>query len=148
VGGHLHHTAGVAGGADAAARAGQGHEPLGGARGTADAGEAVGEDAAAEVRAEVVLDLPWDAVASGVGPCGLGEEGLEVVLDERVEGCGGGVAAAVDGGEAVLRGGAAECGKGPRGAAQPVRVGAGVGMPTTVGHQAGRRNGGAGQRRG
>jgi hypothetical protein len=41
------------------------------------------------------------AAASGVGRCYIGEEGLEVVLDERVEGCGGGVAAAVDGGEAV-----------------------------------------------
>ena len=32
VGGHLHHAAGVAGGADSAALAGEGHQPLGGAR--------------------------------------------------------------------------------------------------------------------
>jgi hypothetical protein len=51
----------------------------------------------------------------------MGEEGLEVLLDERVERCGGGVAAAVDGGEAVgprrcrrLREGTA--GSGPAGA--------------------------------
>jgi HSP20 family molecular chaperone IbpA len=77
----------------------------------------VGENAAAEVGAEVVLDPLRDAVAFGVGRGGLGEEGLEVVPDERVEGCGRGIAAAVDGGQAVgprgsrrLREGAAGCG--------------------------------------
>jgi hypothetical protein len=79
--------------------------------------------------------------AVGTGRCGIGEEGLEVVLDEREE-CGGGVAPAVDGG------GAAGCGKGPRGVAQAVRVGVGLGMPTTVRRQARRRNGRVGQRRG
>jgi hypothetical protein len=55
------------------------------------------------------------------GRCDVGEEGLEVVLHERVEGCGGGVAPAVDGSEAVgprrcrrLREGAAW--RGPAGA--------------------------------
>jgi hypothetical protein len=91
------------------------------ARVAADAGEAVGEDAAAEVGAEVLLDPLRDAGAIGVGRGGVGEEGLEVVLDERVEGRGGGITAAVDGGEAVrprrcrrLREGTA--GRGPAGA--------------------------------
>jgi hypothetical protein len=61
----------------------------------------VGEDAAAEVGAEVVLDPLWDAIAIGVGRCGVGKEGLEVVLDERVERRGSGVAPAIDGGESV-----------------------------------------------
>jgi hypothetical protein len=74
VGGHLHHTAGVAGRADAATFAREGYEALGGARVAADAGEAVGEDAAAEVGAEVVLDPLWDAIAIGVGRCGVGKE--------------------------------------------------------------------------
>jgi hypothetical protein len=47
VGGDLDHPPGVAGRADAAALAGEGHEALGGAVVTTDAGEAVGEDAAA-----------------------------------------------------------------------------------------------------
>jgi hypothetical protein len=34
----------------------------------------VGEDAAAEVGAEVVLDPLRDAVAIGIGRCGVGEE--------------------------------------------------------------------------
>jgi hypothetical protein len=81
VGGDLHHAAGVARGADAAALAGEGHQPLGGARVAADAGEPVGEDAAAQVGAEVVLDPARYAVAVGVGRGAVGEEGLEVVPD-------------------------------------------------------------------
>jgi hypothetical protein len=61
----------------------------------------VGEDAAAEVGAEVVLDPLRDGFAIGISRGGAGQEGLEVVLDERVEGCGGGIAAAVDGPYAV-----------------------------------------------
>jgi hypothetical protein len=71
----------------------------------------------AEAGAEVVLDPLRDAVAVGIGRCGIGEEGLEVVLDESGEGCSGGIAAAVDHGEAVgprrclrMREGAAGCG--------------------------------------
>jgi hypothetical protein len=56
LGRHLHHAPGVTGRADAATFAREGHEALGGARVGADPGEAVGEDAAAEVGAEVVLD--------------------------------------------------------------------------------------------
>jgi hypothetical protein len=84
VGGHLHHAAGVAGGADAAPLAGEGDEALGGARVAADTGDAVGEDAAAEVGAEVCLHPARYTVAVGVGRGGLGEEGLEVVLDQAL----------------------------------------------------------------
>jgi hypothetical protein len=47
VGGHLDHAAGAAGGADAAALAGEGDKALGGAGVAAEAGEAVGQDATA-----------------------------------------------------------------------------------------------------
>jgi hypothetical protein len=67
VGGHFHHAACIAGRANAAALAGEGYEALGGARVAADAGEAVGEHAAAEVGAEVVLDPLRYAVAVGIG---------------------------------------------------------------------------------
>jgi hypothetical protein len=97
VGGHLHHAPGVARRADAAALAGEGDEALGGARIAADAGKAMGEDAAAEVGAEVVLNPLRDAVAIEVG----GEEGLQVVLCQGVKRRGGRITAAVDGGEAV-----------------------------------------------
>ena len=50
VGGHLHRASRVAGGADATALAGEGDEALGGAGVAADAGEAVGWDAAAQIR--------------------------------------------------------------------------------------------------
>jgi hypothetical protein len=66
-----------------------------------------------------------------LGRCGVGEEALEAVLDERVKGRGGGIAA-VDGGTAVGPERPLPMLKGPRGAAQPARVGAGVGMPTTL----------------
>jgi hypothetical protein len=110
VGGHLHHAPGVAGGAEPrplqenATRRSAAHAPhptrlrRAGTPIAAAAGDAVGEDAAAEVGAEVVLDPLRDAVAVGVGRCGVGEEGLEVVLDEGVERRGGGLAAAVDSG--------------------------------------------------
>ena len=73
------HGPGAAGGADAAALAGEGHEALGGAGVAADAGEAVGENAAAQVGAEVVLDSVGYVLAYGVGVGGLGEESPEVV---------------------------------------------------------------------
>jgi hypothetical protein len=47
---------------------------LGGARVAADAGKAVGEDAAAEVGAEIVLDPLRDGFAVGIGRCGIGED--------------------------------------------------------------------------
>jgi hypothetical protein len=57
----------------------------------------MGQDAAAQVGAEVVLDPAGHALAAGVGFGGVSQEGLEVVLDDGVEGCGGGLAPAVDG---------------------------------------------------
>jgi hypothetical protein len=102
--GDLHHAAGVARRADAATFAGEGHEALGGAVVAPDAGEAVGEDAAAEVGPEVLLDPARHALAPWLCLGGLGQEGLEVVLDDGVEGCGRRPAAAVNGGEAGGRG--------------------------------------------
>jgi hypothetical protein len=66
VGGHFHHAPGVAGAADAATLAGEGDEALGGARVAADTGEAVGEDAAAQVGAEVGLHPARYTVAVGI----------------------------------------------------------------------------------
>jgi hypothetical protein len=45
--------------------------------------EAVGEDAAAPVAADVALHPCGDPPAHGVGALRLGEEGLQVVLDHR-----------------------------------------------------------------
>jgi hypothetical protein len=67
MGGHLHHAAGITGRADATALARERHEALGGARVAADAGEVMGEDAAAEIGPEVVLDPLRGALAIGVG---------------------------------------------------------------------------------
>jgi hypothetical protein len=82
--GDLHHAPGVAGGADAATLAGEGHEALGGAVVAPDAGEAVGQDAAAEVGPEVLLDPPRHALAPWISLGDLGQESLEVVLDDGV----------------------------------------------------------------
>jgi hypothetical protein len=87
VGGDFGHAAGGAGGADAASLAAEGEEALVGAGVTAQAGEAVGEDSAGEVAAE-------DAAA--VRLLRLGEEGLEVVLDDGVERRLSGSAGAID----------------------------------------------------
>ena len=102
--GDFHHPAGVAGGADAAALAREGDQALGGAVVTPDAGEAVSQDPAPEVGPEVVFDPARHAVAPGVGLGGPGEERLEVVLHDGVEGRGRRSAAAVDGGGAGGRG--------------------------------------------
>ena len=50
---------------------------LGSARVAADAGEAVGEDAAAEVGAEVVLHPAQHALAVGIRRGGVGQERLQ-----------------------------------------------------------------------
>ena len=73
VGGDLDHAAGVAGRADAAALAGEGHQTLRGAVVAADAGEAVGQDPAAEVSPEVLLDPARYTLAPGVGLGGPGQ---------------------------------------------------------------------------
>jgi hypothetical protein len=105
VGGDLHHSPGVARGAHAAALAGEGYEALGGAVVAPDPGEAMGQDAAAQVGPEVLLDPARHALAPWVGLGGPGQESLEVVLDDGVQGRGGGPAAAVDCGGAGGRGG-------------------------------------------
>jgi hypothetical protein len=64
----------------------------------------MGQDAAAQVGAEVLLDPARHALALWVGLGGPGQEALEVVLNDGVEGRGGGTAAAVNGGEAGGRG--------------------------------------------
>jgi len=94
VGGDLHPAAGVAGGADAAPLAGEGDEAFGAAVAAASAGEAMGEDAAGEIGAEVVLDPGGYGVTDRFG---VGEEGLEVVLDDGVERGGRGLPAPIDG---------------------------------------------------
>jgi hypothetical protein len=99
----LGYAPGIAGGADAAPLAGEGDEALGGAGVATHAGEAMGQDAAAQVGAEVVLDPAGHALAAGVGFGGVSQEGLEVVLDEGVERRVGGLAPAVDGGAGASR---------------------------------------------
>jgi hypothetical protein len=121
--GDLHHAAGVARRADAATFAGEGHEALGGAVVAPDAGEAVGEDSAAEVGPEVLLDPARHALAPWVCLGGPGQERLEVVLDDGVEGRGRGPAAAVDGGE-VAGEPAARAPRRPFAVADPGRAGA------------------------
>jgi len=83
--GKLRHAPGVAGGADAPALAGEWDQSLVTAVRAPSPREPVGEDAAPEVGSEVLLDPPGHAVAQGVGFGCPGEEGLEVVLDDRVE---------------------------------------------------------------
>jgi hypothetical protein len=124
---------------------GEGDEALGGACVAADAGEAVGEDAAAEVGAEVVLHPARYALAVGIGFGGVGQEALEVVLHDGVEGRGRGLAAAKTAVRPSGRGLAWPCGNTPRRAAQPVRVGVGMCMARTGRRRAGRWNGGVGQ---
>jgi hypothetical protein len=97
MGGDLDHPAGVAGGADAAPLAREGNQSLGAALPAAGARKAVGEDAAAEIGAEVVLGPGGDTLATGIGVGGHGEEALEMVLDDGVERGGGRVPPAVHG---------------------------------------------------
>jgi hypothetical protein len=95
MGGHLGHTPGVAGGADAAALAGEGDQAFMAAVVTTGSGEPVREDAAAEVGPEVLLNPGGDAVAQGLRLGGLRHEGLEVMLDDGVKRGGRGPAWAV-----------------------------------------------------
>ena len=64
--------------------------------GAAHPREAVGQDPAPKVAAEVTLHPPGGAPAHGVGLLRLGEEGLQVMLDHRVQRRLGGAAGAVD----------------------------------------------------
>ena len=90
VGGEFGHAPGVAGGTEAAALAGERDQALVATVLTARACEAVGEDPTPEVGPEVLLHPGGEPAARGVGVGGLGEEGLEVVLDDLVEGRGRG----------------------------------------------------------
>jgi hypothetical protein len=92
-----------------------------------------------------------DSLRQGQDPLADGEWRQDVIGQvgghfHHAAGVAGGADAAALAGAG--RGGAGGCGKGPRGVAQPVRVGAGVGMPPTVRRKAGRRNGAVGQRGG
>jgi len=72
MGGDLHHAAGVTGGADPTALAGKGDQTLGAAVSATGAGEAVGQDAAAQIGAEVVLGPAGDCVAAEIVAGGQG----------------------------------------------------------------------------
>jgi hypothetical protein len=92
-----------------------------------------------------------DSLRQGQDPLADGEWRQDVIGQvgghfHHAAGVAGGADAAALAGAG--RGGAGGCGKGPRGVAQPVRVGTGVGMPPTVRRKAGRRNGAVGQRGG
>jgi hypothetical protein len=86
VSGYLAHAACVTGGADAPALARERDQVLVAALFTTRSREPVREDAALEVPAEVAFDPRRQALAPGLGLGRLGEERLEVVLDDRVQG--------------------------------------------------------------
>jgi len=85
MGGELSHAACVAGWADPPALAGEWDQSLVATVLAASPGEPVGEDAAPQVGSEVLLDPPGHAAAQGIGFRRPGEEGLKMVLDDRVE---------------------------------------------------------------
>jgi hypothetical protein len=109
VGRHLRHASGVAGRADAATLAGEGQEPFMPAVRAPHPREPVSQDAAPQIASEVSLHPRRDPPAQGVGVLRLGEEGLQVMLDHRVEGRLGGAAGAIDGPGGTIR---RRCGEG------------------------------------
>lgn len=92
VGGQAGHALATAGGAEAAALAGEGDEAVVTAAVAVHAGEAVGEDAAVEEGAQLAAH---EARKTALGSGGGGEEGLQVLLQRAVERGGLGLAAAV-----------------------------------------------------
>lgn len=84
VGGRCHAPR-VAVGADAPALAGEGDQEVVAAAGAASAGEAVGQDAAAEIGPEPGLDETGHAQAQRIGLFGAAEVGLQMITDEPVE---------------------------------------------------------------
>jgi hypothetical protein len=94
--GHLRHAPCVAGGTDPPTLAGEGREPVMPTVRAPHPREAVGEDAAPQVAAEVALHPFGYAPAHGVGVLRFGEAGLEVGLDHRVVGPLGRAAGAID----------------------------------------------------
>jgi len=75
--------------------AGEGHQSFETAVGTADSGEAAGEDAAVEVGAQLALHEGGQPTAMGAPLPGGGEERLEPLPDDLVEQRLLGLAAAV-----------------------------------------------------
>ena len=65
--------------------------------------EPVSQDAAAEVAAKVPFHPSRNTPAHGVGFLRLGEKGLQMMLDHRVERCFGGAAGAIDGAGSTVR---------------------------------------------
>ena len=100
---HLRHAPGVAGRAHPPTLAGEGQEPVMPAVRAAHTGKAVRQDAAPQVASKVALHPRRDAPAHGVGGLHLGEEGLQVMLDHRVQGRLGGAAGAIDGAGWTIR---------------------------------------------
>ena len=82
VGGRLGHVAAVAGRADAAALAGEGHDESRAARHADRAGEPEAEEPAREIAADFVLDVSWHGPLLGFQPL---EPVLEVLRDDLVE---------------------------------------------------------------
>ena len=85
VGGGLHHAAGVASRAEAAGLAGERHQEIVAAGRAAGAGDAEGWDAALEVLAECVLYVRGYRIIVRTRFAGVGQEGLQVFLDQAVE---------------------------------------------------------------
>jgi hypothetical protein len=85
MGGKLGHAPRVAGWADPSALAREWDQALVAAVLAAGSGKPVCEDAAAQIGSEVLLNPPWNTVAEGIGFRRPGEEGLEMMLDDRIE---------------------------------------------------------------
>ena len=108
--------------AEAAALAREGYQPLEGAVPAAHAGEAAGEDPAAEEAAELALYEGREPGALATGDRRL-EEGLEVIADEAVEDAAFGTAGLIAAGTHGDRTSEGRAGLGLRsGAALPVRT--------------------------
>ncbi len=97
MGGGLDHAAGITGRTYSPAPAGVRHQKVVATAGTPCSCESMSENATTQVGPEVALDPRGDAVSHGIGLGSLCEEGLEVVLDQRIERRPGGTAPAVDG---------------------------------------------------
>jgi hypothetical protein len=80
--GRVRHPPPAAGGAEAAALAGKGNQAVELAVVAAQAQEAVGEDAAPEVGAKLLLDEAWTCVVAIARVC---EEGLELLAHDLVQ---------------------------------------------------------------
>ncbi len=104
MGGGLDHAASVTGGTHTAALATERDQKVVATTSAPCSCESMSENAAAQIGPEVALDPRGDATPHWVRLGGLCEEGLEVLLDQRVERRQGGAVSAVDGPTAQLRG--------------------------------------------